>query len=188
MKSLHCFCARYSSLFKFDKNNLEDSYIDAVKYANQYFNIIEVEPLEIWTKLKHLKSKEESYSSIFLLVELCLCAPYSTAQLEQFFNHMKYVKSDLCSSSTQLNLSSLLKKKMLPGEISVSYFNSQLSICCVKLWYNRKDRCILQKRWKVKNLFDESSEKVWQLSISLSGSEMDNEWRHCIVHLIVLLL
>ena len=75
MKSLHCFCARYSSLFKFDKNNLEDSYIDAVKYANQYFNIIEVEPLEIWTKLKHLKSKEESYSSIFLLVELVFVHP-----------------------------------------------------------------------------------------------------------------
>ena len=44
IKSLHRLYARYSSLFKFDKNNLEDSYIDIIKYANQYFNIIELEP------------------------------------------------------------------------------------------------------------------------------------------------
>ena len=47
IRCLHCLYTRYSSLFKFDKNNLEDSYIDVVKYANQYFNIIEVEPLDI---------------------------------------------------------------------------------------------------------------------------------------------
>ena len=39
---------------------------------------------------------------------------------------------------------------MLPGEISVSYFNSQLSICCVKFWYNRKDMCIHQKSERLK--------------------------------------
>ena len=133
----HRLYARYFSLFKFDKNNLEDSYIDVVKCANQYFNITEVEPLDIWTKLKQLKSKEESYSSILLVVELCLCAPYSTAHLERFFNHMKCVKSDIRSSLTQLNLSSLLKIKMLPGEIPLNYFNSQLSIRCVEFWYNR---------------------------------------------------
>ena len=55
IKSVHRLNARYSSLFKFDTNNLEDSYIDIVKYANQHFNIIEVEPLDIWTKLKQLK-------------------------------------------------------------------------------------------------------------------------------------
>ena len=133
----HRLYARYSSLFKFDKNNLEDSYIDVVKCANQYFNVIEVEPLNIWTKLKQLKSKEEPYSLILLVVELCLCAPYSTAQLERFFNHMKCVKSDIRSSLTQLNLSSLLKIKMLPGEKLLNYFNSQLSIRCVEFWYNR---------------------------------------------------
>ena len=75
IKYLHHLYTRYFSLFKFDKNNLEDSYIDIVKYGNQYFNIIEVEPLDIWTKLRQLKFKDKSYSSIFLLVELCLCAP-----------------------------------------------------------------------------------------------------------------
>ena len=48
IKSLHSKVfftfARYSSLFKSDKNNLEDSYLDIIKYANQSFNIIEVGP------------------------------------------------------------------------------------------------------------------------------------------------
>ena len=51
-KSLHRLHARYSSLFKYDKNNLENSYINIVKYVKQYFNIIEVGPLDIWTKLR----------------------------------------------------------------------------------------------------------------------------------------
>ena len=86
---------------------------------------------------------------------------------------MKYVKSDIHSSLTQLNLSLLLRIKILSGEISVSYFNSQLSTCCVKFWCNRKDKYIHQKKQKVKKSFDKSSEKVWQLYISSSDSETD---------------
>ena len=74
-----------------------------------------------------------------------------------FFNHVKYVKSGTHSSLTQLNLL-LLKIKMLPGEISVSCFSSQLSICCVEFWYNKKHRSIHQEKQKVKNSFDESSD------------------------------
>ena len=85
------------------------------------------------------------------LIELCLCAPCSTAQLDRFLNHIKYVKADIRSSLTQLNLSSLLKIKILPGEISVSYFNSQLSIRCVEFLYNRKDKSIYQKKSKKNN-------------------------------------
>ena len=46
---------------------------------------------------------------------------------------------------------------MLPGEISLSYFKSQLSIHIVKFWYNKKDEHIHQKK---RNSFDESFKKV----------------------------
>ena len=128
-------------------------------FVNQYFIIIIVEPSDIWTKLRQLKSIEESYSSIFLLAELCLCAPYLIAQLERFLKHIKYVKLNIHSSLTHLNLSSLLKIKMLSGEISVNYFNNQLSIHCVEFWYNPKDKHIHQKKAKVENSFHKSSKK-----------------------------
>ena len=131
-QTIHCLYARYFSPFKFDKNNLEDSYINIVKYTKQCFNIIKVEPLDIWAKLRQLKSKENLILQIFATWIMSLCSLInSSAQLKRFFNHMKHAKSDIGSSLTQLNLSSLLKITMLPGEISVSYFNSPLFIRCV---------------------------------------------------------
>ena len=83
-----------------------------------------------------------------LLVELCLCAPYSNAQLERFFNHLKYVKSGVRCSLTQSSLNSLLFIKMLSDDISITRFNEALSARCVEYWYKNKDRRLHQSKRK----------------------------------------
>ena len=70
---------------------------------------------------------------------------------------MKYVKSDIHSSLTQLNLL-LLRIKILSGEISVILIVSYLLVMS-KFWCNRKEKYIHQKKQKVKNSFDKSSKK-----------------------------
>ena len=64
---------------------------------------------------------------------------------------------------TQLNLSSLLKIKMLSGEISVNYFNNQLSIHCIEFWYNPKDKHIHKKKQKLKIHFTRAPKSMTTL-------------------------
>lgn len=42
-----------------------------------------MDPVEMWQTLKKIKG--ESFPEIFLVIEICLCPPFSNATLEHFF-------------------------------------------------------------------------------------------------------
>ena len=95
-----------------------------------------------------VKMQNKHFKAAMLLIELCLCAPYSNAEVERFFNHMKYVKSSLHTSLSQYNLNCILVLKLLCAAISLKYFDEKLAYQCVDYWYNQKGCRIHQKKRK----------------------------------------
>ena len=87
-ESLTRLYCRYGVKIPATLDQLIDSNTDIVKYANRYFNIIENNPLDIWTKMSAVKMQNENFIAAMLLIELCLRALYSNAEVERFFNHM----------------------------------------------------------------------------------------------------
>ena len=71
---------------------LIDGYSDIVQYAYRYFDIEYTEPMKLWSKLFIIGKNKEHWKDM-LLLELCLCTPFSNATLERFFSHFKVVKT-----------------------------------------------------------------------------------------------
>ena len=72
-------------------DSLIDGYSDIVQYANRYFNIEYTKLMKLWSKLLIIGKNNEHWKDIMLLIELCLCNPFSNATLERFFSHLKVV-------------------------------------------------------------------------------------------------
>ena len=115
-----------------------------VEYANQYHKVELFEPLDMWSLLH--RSIQNRFPNIFLLVELCLCAPYSNATVERFFNYMKIVKTDWRSKLNESNLESLLRIKV-EGP-SLKGFAEKFCSKAVHLWWDKKERRVNQGKRK----------------------------------------
>ena len=76
---------------------LIDGFSDIVQYAYHYFDIEHTELMKLWIKLLLIGKNHEHWKDIMLLLELCLCTPFSNATLERFFSHLKVVKTQLRS-------------------------------------------------------------------------------------------
>ena len=103
-----------------------------------------------------------------ILVELFLCAPYSNAEVERFFNHMKYVKSSWRTSLNQQNLNCALTVKLQGA--SLEEFNEKMVEKCVTFWYNQKGRRIHQKKRKAYKKREIARKPRFGFA---SGSDMD---------------
>ena len=64
----------------------------------------------MWSILYQCASEKFPYT--FLIIELCLFAPYSKEIVEQFFNFRKVKKSDWCSKLKKENMETLLCIKL----------------------------------------------------------------------------
>ena len=84
-------------------DELLEHYVQVIEYANQYYEVSLFEPLKMWSMLH--KSISLRFPDIFRFVELCLCAPYSNATVERFFNYLKTVKTDWRSRMNEKTLS-----------------------------------------------------------------------------------
>ena len=89
---------RFSRMDAFSSVTLDeiiDGYIDVVRYGNRYFNLVKTNPLDLWCKLGKISSTVRTdWKGVMLIIELCLCVPFSNATLERFFSHMKLVKNE----------------------------------------------------------------------------------------------
>ena len=77
-----------------DLAQIIDGYFDIVTYVTAYFPVQTMDPTELWKNVFQLKKHDndkEDWSLTLLIVEICLCAPYSNAALERFFSLLKYV-------------------------------------------------------------------------------------------------
>ena len=116
---------------------LQIGYVDIICYVHQYFAVDRIKPKNLWSKIcLENNNKKESWHDIILLVELCLCTPFSNATFERFFSHLKVVKIEirLRLSSESLNfIMRIHMKGLLITEWKENYLND-----CVDCQYNSK--------------------------------------------------
>ena len=105
-----------------------DEYISLVMYAMKNYNHLIYTPLKMWQLLNPFKNVRR-WNNIFLIAELCFCAPCSNASIERFFSQMRIVKTDWRNSLSESNLTSLLQIKVSgPRYLLTSIVQKQLII------------------------------------------------------------
>ena len=86
------------------------------------------------------------FPDIFHFVELCLCAPFSTATVKRFFNYLKIVKTDWRSRLDEGNIESLLRIKVEGPDLTE--FAEKMCANAVTLWWESKERRTTQGKRK----------------------------------------
>ena len=72
---------------------LSDGFIYIVHYANRYFSITDCEPLELWPKLMIIEKNKPNWKGAYLIVEICLCAPFGAHRTSNYWNSIfKFAK------------------------------------------------------------------------------------------------
>ena len=141
---------RYSAMSIFENftvNDIVDGFIDITNYAARYFTISKINPIEFWGKIMSLNKEKESWKGCFLILEICLCAPFSNATLERLFSHMNIVKSNIRSRLSNDSLNSTLHIRL--NGISLGKFHEEFCSKCVDYWYCSKNRRINQRKRKL---------------------------------------
>ena len=103
-----------------------------------------LDPIEIWKTLKKIKG--ESFTELFLLVELCLCSPFSNATIERFFSHMSIVKTDWRNKLNEQSLEDSLRIHLAGPDLMT--FSESYVAKTVTAWYNDKPRRAHQRKRK----------------------------------------
>ena len=138
--------------------SLQSGHEDIIRYAHRYFAVDKIKPMRFWSKICLGNKEKESWHDVILLVELCLCTPFSKPTLERFFNHLKVVKTEIRSRISSESLNSSMRicmKGLLITEFKENYLND-----CDDYWYNSKSwRLSQQKRKKYEDR--KGTKKQW---------------------------
>ena len=154
-----------------DLAQIIDGYFDIVTYVTAYFPVQTMDLTELWKNIFQLKKHDndkEDWSLTLLIVEICLCAPYSNAALERFFSLLKYVKSTINSRMTSDVLNTLMRVKI--SGPSLEGFHETFGKKCVDHWFSSKNRRPNEKKRKTKK-----SQEVSQLDSSEGSGESETE-------------
>ena len=87
-------------------------YADIMWYAHRYFVVDKIKPMNLWSKNCLGNKEKESWHEIILLVEFCLCTPFSNVTLERFFSHLMVVKTEIRSRLSNESLNSITRIRM----------------------------------------------------------------------------
>ena len=117
-------------------DELVQNYLDLATHTSTYYACSKFEPKILWQTLRD--SKQEDFGNLFLFIELCLCAPYSNAVVERFFNFMKVIKTDWRSRLGANILEGLLRVKIEGPD--VCGFAENYRDLAVNMWWEAKDR------------------------------------------------
>ena len=124
--------------------SLQNDYTKFVRYAYHYFDIDNVKPADLWSKLCGLGKEREDWKPIMLPTELCRCTPFSNATLERFLSHFKLIKTEIRSRLSNKNLNSIMRINM--NNLSTVDFNTTYSLQCINYWYNIKEQRLGQTK------------------------------------------
>ena len=112
-------------IFKsYSEEDIVDSFLDIIRYASRYFNTSTVNPIEFWSKILALNQDKKQWKVSLLLVEICLCAPFSNASLERLFSHMNIVKSTTRSRLSNRSLNSILRIGFQYAHFTINTFKN----------------------------------------------------------------
>ena len=101
-----------------------------------YFAVDKIKPMNLWSKICLGNKEKQSWHDIILLVELCLCTPFSNATLERFFSHLKVVKTEIRSRLSSESLNSVIRIRM--KGLSITEFQENYSNDCFDYRYNSR--------------------------------------------------
>ena len=82
-----------------------------------------------------------------MIIEICLCAPFSNVSLERLFSKMNLIKTNICNRLTNDSLNSILSIN-ISGLPLQSFHDEQLEKC-VNYWFNAKNCCLSQQKCKL---------------------------------------
>ena len=149
-----------------------DEYISLVMYTMKNFNHLIHTPLKMWQLLNPFKN-ELGWNSIFLIAELCFCAPCLNPSLKRFFSQMRIVKTDWRNSLSESNLTSLLRIKVSGPTLEV--FVDKYCAKVVNNWYHEKDRRIKPRKKYRKRKTSKPPRKEFQLRYLFETSSESEE-------------
>ena len=141
------------------------SFLAVLRYAHQYFNASNINPIEFWSKILSLADEHTFWKPTTLIIEICLCAPFSNASLERLFSKMNLIKTTLCNCLTNDSLNSILRINI--SGLSLQSFHDEHLEKCVNYWFNAKN-CRLSQR-KCKLYKKRESKKTKQPHFNISG-------------------
>ena len=103
------------------------------------------ESRQFW-KLRYDQRSTQTWNRVFLLLELCLSAPYSNVTLERFFSQMCVVKTDWRNQVNEENLTHLLRVKVVGPTIEEFHANRRGK--GMTLWYSDRNCRMHQPKQK----------------------------------------
>ena len=104
-----------------------------------------------------------------LIIEICLCAPFSNASLERLFSQMNFIKSTLHNRLTNDSLNSVLRINI--SRLSLQSFHDEHLEKCVNYWFNAKNRRLNQRKHKMYRKHENKKTKQPHFNISDISSE-----------------
>ena len=112
----------------YTEDNALSSFLAVLRYAHRYFNTSNITPIEFWSKIFSLADENIFWKCTKLIIEICLCAPFSNASLERLFSKMNLIKTTLCNSLTNDSLNSILRIN-ISGLSPQSFHDEHLEKC-----------------------------------------------------------
>ena len=140
-----------------------------------------VNPIDFWSKILSLKEEHADSKPASLLIEICLCAPFSNNILEQFFSQVNLTKTTLWNRLTNESLNSLLRIGI--SGISLNGFHNNYLQRCVAYWFNNKNRRVTQCKRKLYKKRENQRKRlpnfsITELSSDLSVVQFRIWWKH----------
>ena len=102
-------------------------------------------PYKPWQFLFPMKERRD-WCNTFLIIEFCICTPYSNVELKRFFSQMWAVKTDWCNCLSNVNLTCLFRIKV--ADLSLKLIHDNYCHLAIDLWFNEKERQLGQKQCK----------------------------------------
>ena len=93
----------------YTEDDVLSSFLAALRYTHRYFNTFNINPIEFWSKILSLADEHIFWKPTTLIIEICLCAPFSNASLERLFSQMNLIKTALRKRLTNDSLNSILR-------------------------------------------------------------------------------
>ena len=104
-----------------------------------------------------------------MIIEICLCAPFSNVSLERLFSKMNLIKTTLHNRLINDSLNSTLH--IIISRLSLQSFHDEHLEKCVNYWFNAKNRRLSQRKLYKKR----ESKKTKQPHFNISGISSESE-------------
>ena len=134
--------------------------------------LLTLPPIEFWSKIFSLADENIFWKCTKLIIEICLCAPFSNASLERLFSKMNLIKTTLCNSLTNDSLNSILRINI--SGLSPQSFHDEHLEKCVNYWFNTKYCHLSQHKHKLTVSAKVRRQKQPHFNISDISSESES--------------